>query len=270
MRSESTITETLQQEVLVAAIAPTHRDHAPRPPSTDEVPGKEISHIANCSNCPMRQFCMGDNLDDSETVRLASVIHNWRMVRRGDALYRDGDTFHSLYPLRSGAFKTVVTNQNGCEQVSGFYFTGDTLGLDGICTSRHGCNAIALEDSAVCVIPFRLLEALCREMPSLQRHLHRMLSSEIVRGSGVMFLLASLCADQRVASFLLDISARQHSRGYSRRELSLRMTRQDIGSYLGIKLETVSRTLSRFQGDGLIRVRGRTVTLLDPDTLDCI
>lgn len=119
----------------------------------------------------------------------------------------------------------------------------------------------------MCVIPFHLLEALCREVRSLQQHVHRMLSSEIVRESGVMLLLASLCADQRVAAFLLNISARQQARGYSHRELTLRMTREEIGSYLGMKLETVSRTLSRFQRDGLIGVHGKRVTLIDLEAL---
>ncbi|KDP89339.1 Crp/Fnr family transcriptional regulator [Cupriavidus sp. SK-3] len=240
---------------------PLHRDSAPP---------AGVAHKANCSSCAMRAICMGGNLNDADRSRLDTVIHNWRMVRRGEALYRAGDAFQSIYALRSGSFKTVVSHQNGCEQVSGFFLTGETLGLDGICTERHACDAIALEDSAVCVIPFHLLEALCREIRSLQQHVHRMLSSEIVRESGVMLLLASLCADQRVAAFLLNISARQHARGYSRSELTLRMTREEIGSYLGMKLETVSRTLSRFQRDGLIDVKGKRVTLLDLDALDRI
>ncbi|WP_231586548.1 fumarate/nitrate reduction transcriptional regulator Fnr [Cupriavidus basilensis] len=266
----------LQQEAPPAASAAIHAPQVlrllrqePQAPAAP-APCAGASHKASCSNCAMRTICLGSKLNDAERMRLDTVIHNWRMVRRGEALYRAGDAFQSIYALRSGSFKTVVAHANGCEQVSGFFLTGETLGLDGICTEQHACDAIALEDSAVCVIPFHLLEALCREMRSLQQQVHRMLSSEIVRESGVMLLLASLCAEQRVAAFLLNISARQKARGYSPRELALRMTREEIGSYLGMKLETVSRTLSRFQRDGLISVHGKRISLLDLDALDRI
>ncbi|WP_416047449.1 helix-turn-helix domain-containing protein [Cupriavidus basilensis] len=264
------MSEYLQPEAPPTATAAFHGHHVNQSLPPDAFPHANAGHKVSYSESAMRAICMGGNLNDAERIRLETVIHNWRMVRRGEALYRAGDAFQSIYTLRSGSFKTVVAHQNGCEQVSGFFLTGETLGLDGICTERHACDAIALEDSAVCVIPFHLLEALCREVRSLQQHVHRMLSSEIVRESGVMLLLASLCADQRVAAFLLNISARQQARGYSHRELTLRMTREEIGSYLGMKLETVSRTLSRFQRDGLIDVHGKRVTLIDLEALDRI
>ncbi len=264
------MSDYLHQEAPPATSTALHGEQVLQFLQVDTVPRASTARKASCSNCAMRAICMGGNLNDAERNRLDTVIHNWRMIRRGEALYRAGDAFQSIYALRSGSFKTVVAHQNGCEQVSGFFLTGETLGLDGICSERHACDAIALEDSAVCVIPFHLLEALCREMRSLQQHVHRMLSSEIVRESGVMLLLASLNADQRVAAFLLNISARQKARGYSHRELTLRMTREEIGSYLGMKLETVSRTLSRFQRDGLICVKGKRVILQDLDALDRI
>ncbi|TDF67220.1 helix-turn-helix domain-containing protein [Cupriavidus sp. L7L] len=223
---------------------------------------------AQCSSCALRHICMVSALDEKEVARLSGVVLNWRTLRQGQALYRAGDPFHSVYALRSGSFKTVLSHQSGREYVSGFFLPGETLGVDGIATEQHTCDAVALEDSAVCVIPFHLLEALCREVKPLQLHVHKMLSAEIVREAGQRLLLGNLTAEQRVAAYLLDISARFERRGYSATDFTLRMTREEIGSYLGLTLETVSRTLSRFQQEGMIRVHGKQITLCDPEALD--
>lgn len=223
---------------------------------------------AQCSTCMLRHICMASNLDETDVVRLNSVVSNWKMVRQGQALYRAGDPFQSIYALRSGSIKTVLSHPSGREYVSGFFLPGETLGLDGISTEVHTCDAIALEDSAVCVIPFHLLEALCREVKSLQQQVHKMMSAEIVRETGQMMLLGNLTAEQRVAAFLLNISRRLQRRGYSPTCFTLRMTREDIGSYLGMTLETASRTLSRFQQEGLIRVQGKQIELLNLEALD--
>ncbi|WER44706.1 helix-turn-helix domain-containing protein [Cupriavidus sp. WKF15] len=223
---------------------------------------------AQCSSCILRHVCMASSLDDSDVIRLDSVVRNWRTIKQGQALYRAGDPFQSIYALRSGSLKTVLSHASGREYVSGFFLPGETVGLDGIATEFHTCDAIALEDSAVCVIPFHLLETLCREVKSLQQQVHRMLSAEIVRETGQMMLLGNLSAEQRVAAFLLNISDRLRHRGYSATCFTLRMTREDIGSFLGMTLETASRTLSRFQQDGLIRVQGKQIELLDLDALD--
>jgi CRP/FNR family transcriptional regulator len=223
---------------------------------------------AQCSSCMLRHICMASSLDDTDVARLNSVVWNWKMVKQGHALYRAGDPFQSIYALRSGSLKTVLSHPSGREYVSGFFLPGETLGLDGIATEVHTCDAIALEDSAVCVIPFHLLEALCREVRSLQQQVHRMMSAEIVRETGQMMLLGNLTAEQRVAAFLLNISRRLQRRGYSPTCFTLRMTREDIGSYLGMTLETASRTLSRFQQEGLIRVQGKQIELLDLEALD--
>lgn len=223
---------------------------------------------ARCSSCVLRNVCMASSLDDSDVVRLGNVVRNWRMIKQGQALYRAGDPFQSIYALRSGSLKTVLSHASGREYVSGFFLPGETVGLDGIATEFHTCDAIALEDSAVCVIPFHLLETLCREVKSLQQLVHRMLSAEIVRETGQMMLLSNLSAEQRVAAFLLNISDRLRRRGYSATCFALRMTREDIGSLLGMTLETASRTLSRFQQEGLIRVQGKQIELLDLDALD--
>lgn len=241
---------------------------APTPTHAVLAVHKTLTPTAQCSSCALRHICMASSLGDADVLRLHDVVRNWRMVKQGQALYRAGDPFQSIYVLRSGSFKTVLSHENGREYVSGFFLPGETVGLDGIATDVHTCDAIALEDSAVCVIPFHLLETLCREVKSLQQHVHRLLSAEIVRETGQMMLLGNLSAEQRVASFLLSISDRLRRRGYSSTAFTLRMTREDIGSYLGMTLETVSRTLSRFQQEGLIRVRGKQIELLDPEALD--
>jgi CRP/FNR family transcriptional regulator len=144
---------------------------------------------------------------------------------------------------------------------------GEIIGLDGIVNDQHTCDAVALEDAEVCVMPFERIEELSREVTALQRHVHQIMSREIVREHGVMLLLGSMRAEERLAAFLLNLVQRLHARGFSRSELVLRMTREEIGSYLGLKLETVSRTLSKFAADGMVEVEQRNVRILDPEAL---
>lgn len=193
----------------------------------------------------MRSLCLPVQLTPSEFGRLDTIICATRHVRQGDTLFRADDDFQSIYAVRAGSFKTVMMHRDGREQVTGFQIAGETLGMDGIGNGHHCCDAIALEDSVVCIIPFGQLETACREMKSMQHYLYQMLSSEIVRESSQMLLLGTMSAEQRVAQFLLNLSARFKARGYSASEFHLRMTREEIGCYLGMKLETVSRMFSR-------------------------
>jgi CRP/FNR family transcriptional regulator, anaerobic regulatory protein len=169
--------------------------------------------------------------------------------------------------VRAGSFKTVVMHRDGREQVTGFNLAGDVLGLDGIGSGVHCCDALAIEDSQVCIIPFHQLEAMCRDVQPLQQHVHRLMGSEIVREATLMMLLGTMSADQRVATFLLNLSGKLKARGYSPAEFHLRMTREEIGSYLGMKLETVSRMLSKFQKDGLLDTHGKQIRILDMEGL---
>jgi CRP/FNR family transcriptional regulator len=208
----------------------------------------------------------GLSADDYE--RLDSAIRSTRTVRRGERLYRCGDVFQSVYVVRTGCFKTVVIHRDGQDQVTGFHMAGDVLGLDGVSSDRHGFDAIALEDSVVCIIPFDLLELLCREVKAIQHHVHRLMSSEIVRESTLMMLLGTMSAEQRLATFLLNLSARMKARGYSSAQFVLRMTREEIGSYLGMKLETVSRMFSKLQKAGVVDSRGKEIRILDQAGLE--
>lgn len=169
--------------------------------------------------------------------------------------------------MRTGFFKTCVASEDGREQVTGFQMAGELLGLDGISTDRHACDAVALEDSQVCLIPYDRLEDLSREFTDLQHQFHKIMSREIVRDQGVMLLLGSMRAEERLAVFLLNLTQRLHARGFSASALVLRMTREEIGSYLGLKLETVSRTFSKFQEEGLLEVKQRDIRILDNEGL---
>ena len=223
-----------------------------------------------CSNCNLRELCMPMPLDEQELQRIDEVVATRRGVKRGATLFRSGDVFTSLYAIRTGFFKTTVAAEDGREQVTGFQMAGEIIGLDGIVTDKHSCDAIALEDAEVCVMPFHQLEALSREVNALQHHVHKIMSREIVREHGVMLLLGSMRAEERVAAFLLNLVKRLHARGFSRTELVLRMTREEIGSYLGLKLETVSRTFSKFVDDGIVDVKQRHVRILDAEALQRI
>ncbi|MDX9737347.1 MAG: fumarate/nitrate reduction transcriptional regulator Fnr [Azonexus sp.] len=223
-----------------------------------------------CSTCNLRELCLPFGLSLEELERLDDLISTRRRIKRGDYLYRVGDGFDAIYAIRSGFFKTDVLLEDGREQVTGFQMGGELLGLDGISTEHHTCNAIALEDSEICAIPFARLESLSREIHTLQRHFHKVMSREIVRDHGVMMLLGTMRAEERLAAFLLNLSQRFTARGFSHAEFYLRMTREEIGSYLGLKLETVSRAFSRFQEEGHIAVQQKHVRILNVDGLKAL
>ncbi len=244
----------------------------PTPHPMDEAGGKVIPITAHtikvaCSNCNLRELCMPMGLSESELDRIDDVVASRRKVKRGDTLFRSGDKFTSLFAIRTGFFKTCIASEDGRDQVTGFQMAGEVMGLDGIVHDHHTCDAVALEDAEVCVMPFDRIEELSREVNALQRHVHKIMSREIVRENGVMMLLGSMRAEERLAAFLLNLVQRLHARGFSQSELVLRMTREEIGSYLGLKLETVSRTFSKFVEDGIVEVKQRHVRILNSDSL---
>jgi CRP/FNR family transcriptional regulator len=216
-----------------------------------------------CSSCNLRELCLPVGLAQPDLERLDELVATRRSVPRGDTLFRSGDEFSALYAVRTGFFKTCVSSEDGRDQVTGFQMAGELLGLDGISTDRHSCDAVALEDSQVCVIPYGQLEDLSREFTDLQHQFHKIMSREIVRDHGVMLLLGSMRAEERLAAFLLNLTQRLQARGFSASSLILRMTREEIGSYLGLKLETVSRTFSKFQEEGLLEVKQRQIRIVD-------
>jgi CRP/FNR family transcriptional regulator, anaerobic regulatory protein len=223
-----------------------------------------------CANCGLQAGCLPAGLNAHELAQLTSLIAPRYRVLRGDHLVRAGTDLQFLFAIRSGSMKGSILDTSGRQQITGFHHAGELLGMDAIGTGKHVCDVIAIEDSEVCKIPFSELQQLCRDIPALARNLNCMMSREIARSYRTMLLLASMSAEERLAAFLLRLSDRYLALGYSPSQLVLRMSRDEIGRYLGLKHETVSRTLSRFQRDALISVQGREIRLMDLEQLTAI
>ncbi|HKU85269.1 MAG TPA: helix-turn-helix domain-containing protein [Casimicrobiaceae bacterium] len=184
-------------------------------------------------------------------------------LRKGDVLFRAGERFTALYAIRVGSCKTVALTDDGDEQVTGLHLAGEIIGVEGIGNDVYADQAVALEDTEVCMLPSDRVESLAQRDDGFRHRVYRLLSSAIVRERSASLMLGTMRAEQRLASFLLDLSSRYQMRGYSSTEFVLRMTREEIGSHLGLKLETVSRLFSRFAEEGLIEVQGRAIKLRD-------
>ena len=225
----------------------------------------DICQLFNGGLCPLPLYVF----NGSETITLPSSIKVSSQIPRIAYKIPDLEAFAqlTLTEVGTGFFKTRVSAADGRDQVTGFQMAGELLGLDGISTERHSCDAVALEDSNVCVIPFDQLEHLSRDFTDLQRQFHKIMSREIVRDHGVMRLLGSMRAEERLAAFLLNLTQRLEARGFSSSSLVLRMTREEIGTYLGLKLETISRGFSKFQEDGVLEVKHREIRVLDSAAL---
>ena len=217
----------------------------------------------SCSNCRLSQICLPIALESTDIDKLDSIIHRGRPLRKGDHIFRQDEPFKSVYAVRSGTLKAYSTMDNGQEQVTAFYFPGEILGMDGISKNRHPSSAVALETAAICEIPFDLLGDLSIRIPTLQRHFFQLMSQEIADDQQLIMMLSKNSAEQRVAALLLSISARNARRKLSATAFRLSMSRADIGNYLGLTVETVSRIFSRFQKNGLIDVDGKEVVITD-------
>jgi CRP/FNR family transcriptional regulator len=216
-----------------------------------------------CSTCHLKDLCLPCGLTGSDLERLDDLRFARRRIKEGQALYHEGHRFQFIYAVRSGTFKSTLNLKDGREQVTGFQMAGELLGLDGLASGQHASSAVALEDAEICAIPYAHLSELAAGSSDLQHVLSRLMSREIVREHSLMMLLGSMNAEERLAAFLLNISQRMKARGYSATEFHLRMSRADIGSHLGMKLETVSRTFSAFQQQGLLEVDKRHIRILD-------
>jgi CRP/FNR family transcriptional regulator len=220
-----------------------------------------------CSSCNLRELCLPCGMEGSDVERLDSLMFARRGIKAGQSLYRAGDRFQSIYAVRTGTLKTSLELADGREQVCGFSLGGELMGLDGLADGRHASSATALEDAEVCAIPFAHLAGLSAANAGVQHALNRLMSREIVREHSLMLLLGSMNAEERLAAFLVNLSQRLKARGYSASEFHLRMSRAEIGSYLGMKLETVSRTFSAFQQQGLLEVDKRHIRIIDIERL---
>ncbi|MGF6267264.1 CRP/FNR family transcriptional regulator [Paraburkholderia youngii] len=245
---------------------PTRRND-PRPTSAGH---QDIPASIECFRCSTRALCIPKGLGAKNLPTLLGVFGNSFRVSRGEAIFRAGDPFRNLYVARVGSSKTLVIFDDGREQITGFHVPGEFLGMEGISKGKHTVDAIALEDSVICAIQFEALEKLCDEDKDLRRHLHKIMSEKIERESLLLLLMGSKTAEGRVAAFLLNLSKRYEERGFSPVEFNLRMKREEIGCYLGLALETVSRALSHLQRRGLIEIDGKQTRILDLKALECV
>ncbi len=220
-----------------------------------------------CQNCALFRICLPKHVSAADLSSLEAIIIKRKATPRGQPLFKAGDKFSSIYAVRSGGIKTYRTDAEGNEQVCGFHLPGELVGLESIISDTSINSAKMLDTTSVCEIPFPELEALLPRMPQLQKELTRLLSREIVTSQWQLSLLGSKKADARVAALLCNISDRLEQRGYSATRFSLPMSRSDIGNFLGLTIETVSRSFTRLQRKGLLSVKGRMVTLLDLDNL---
>ena len=249
------IVPTAQRMIPIRALPPRTRGTAATPLAT------------LCSTCHLRDQCLPCGLTGTETESLDRLMFARRKVAAGQTLYRPGDKFQFIYAVRSGTFKSSLTLAGRGEQVTGFHMAGELMGLDGLANGVHASSATALEDTEVCAIQYSHLSELAANSGNMQMVLARLMSREIVREHSLMVLLGSMNAEERLAAFLLNLSQRLKARGYSSSEFHLRMSRAEIGSYLGMKLETVSRTFSAFQQQGLLEVDKKHVRIIDIEGL---
>jgi len=234
------------------------------------MPARQPSTRPVCADCSLLGGCLPMGLSPAEQRQLDGLISPPHRLRRGGALFRAGGALQSVAVVRKGTLKSAVLDESGREQIVGFHLTGELLGLDGIADSHHSRDVVALEDSEICRIAYPELQKLSSEIPALGHHLHTAMSREISRGYGVMLLLGSMRAEKRLAFFLLDLSRRAAARDGSPARLLLHMTRKEIGGYLGLKLESVSRLFTTFRRDGLIEVRGKAIHILDAARLQAL
>jgi len=219
--------------------------------------------IHSCGNCSIRSHCLAGELDNKQLEKFESARGSVRILRKGQQLYRSGEQFNAFYIVRSGTIKVSVTAEDGDEQVTGFYLPDEVLGIDGIGNNHYQSTAVALETSSVCILPFQKLASLGGELPALQMQLWRKTSREITGKQDMLLSMGRKDSEARVAGFLLSLSLRFKNIGYSGASFNLSMGRQDIGNYLGMTLETVSRILTRFEKAGFIKKERRNIRLLN-------
>ena len=247
---------------LLTGSAMSSNDNASR------IPSRSLN--VSCSDCSLNPICLPVAVKEQQLNELDDIIKRSKPLKKGEHLFRASDGFESIYAVRSGTIKTYTVSEDGEEQVTGFYLPGEVLGVDGISNNIHSNSAKALETAAVCEIPFTQLEALSTEIPSLQHHFFKLMSKEIQSDQQLLMLLSKKTAEERIAALLLSISSRHALRGLSATGFRLPMSRNDIGNFLGLAVETVSRVFTRLQKQSVLAVDGKEVEILDHKLLCAI
>jgi CRP/FNR family transcriptional regulator, anaerobic regulatory protein len=225
---------------------------------------------ATCANCNLQELCLPRGLNAEDMEKLDHVIKGSRPIQKNKHIFRGDDTFQAFYAVRSGSVKVYTLNESGEEQIIGFYFPGEILGFDAVEEHKHACSAVALETTTVCSIPYDKLNEVSSEIPNLQDQVFRLMSREITKENKLLLTISKRSAEERIATFLISLSSRFYKLGYSAREFNLPMSRQDIGNYLGLTIETVSRLFTKFQKNGLIKIDKKRVSIEDMHTLHAI
>ena len=221
----------------------------------------------SCSSCSLAELCLPHGMNEQELDELDKIVVRHQPYQPGEHLFRAGDSSRSMFAVRSGALKSYCTTEDGEEQVIGFTLPGELLGLDGMEDGTYASNALVLETSSICELPFSRIEELCQSLPGLHRQLMRVVGKEITSDQRMLLLLGKRSAEERLATFLLSLSKRYQARSLSPTEFNLPMSRQDIGNYLGLAIETVSRLFAHFQDIGVLKVNRRQVVLTDLEKL---
>src|SRR5574344_1823974 len=224
-------------------------------------------HQAHCRDCSLSTLCLPLSLNMEDLDLLDDIVKRGRPLKKGEYLFRQGDTFASVFAVRSGSLKTYSVSDGGEEQITGFHLPSEFVGLAGMDTELYPTSAIALETTSICEIPFERLDELSATLPQLRRQLMRIMSREIRDDQQMMMLLSKKTADERIATFLVNLSARFRARGYSANHFRLAMSRSEIGNYLGLAVETVSRVFTRFQQNGLLQAEGKEIKITNNDEL---
>jgi CRP/FNR family transcriptional regulator len=217
----------------------------------------------SCGDCSLSELCLPHGMGKDDIEALDEIVKRQHPFQPGHHVFRAGDQSRSLFAVRSGALKSYCTTEGGDEQVLGFTLPGELVGLDGMNDGSYASNSVVLETASICELPYDRLEELCHSLPGLNRQMMRVVSKEITTDQGMLLLLGKRTAEERLASFLLSLSGRYKSRGLSASAYNLPMSRQDIGNYLGLAIETVSRLFASFQKDRLLMVNRRKIELLD-------
>jgi len=217
----------------------------------------------HCQDCSISQLCIPYSLNETELERLDTIIERKKPIQKGSEIFKAGEPMKCLYAIRSGTLKSYTITEEGDEQITAFHLAGDLVGFDGISSGHHPSFAQALETAMICEIPYDTLDSLSTSMPKLRQQILRLMSNEIVEDQSMILLLSKKNAEERLASFINNLSVRYAARGFSPKEFRLSMTRGDIGNYLGLTVETISRLLGRFQKSGMIAVKGKYITVLD-------
>jgi CRP/FNR family transcriptional regulator len=221
----------------------------------------------SCSDCSLAHVCLPEGLDNEELDLHDKHTQRAMTIGKGDYLFRSGQAFKSIFVVRTGSIKTTIVTNDGEEQIIGFHMPGDMLGFDAFSQNIHSCTAVALENSSVCELPYQHMRELCQDSHALSKHFMALMSNEIADKHKTMLMLSKKTAESKLVALLLNLSSRYHERGLPAQQFNLSMTRNDIASFLGLAVETVSRLLGHIHDEGIIEIERKSINIRDMENL---